>query len=646
MKEIVFEKNELINLESSLNKEIIETSTEGAYATTTLTNCNTRKYHGLFIVNQPKIDDEYHVLLSSLDETIINHNFTFHLALHKFPNNTYVPKGHKYIESYDLIKIPRVIYRIGDIVFEKEFCFLSDNRLLIRYFVREANEEVILRLNPFLAFRQRHQLSKVNTYVDTSYQEVENGIKIRLYKNYDSLYMQFDKKINYIHSPDWYYNFEYLCESNRGYDSREDLITTGYFEAYLNKGDELFFISSLNGVNPRDIKKEFKKELGSREPLDSFDALLRRASNMFFVNRGNNLDVLAGYPWFGRWGRDSFIALPGLCIGLNNKNYFIRAIDTLIRDMKNGLFPNMGEAYNSVDAPLWFFWALQKYVDWTGEKDMVWNKYKNTFINILKSYRYGENQGIEMLDNGLIWSGIEGKALTWMDAVVDGSPVTQRKGLCVEINSLWYNAIKFCIELAENNSDSEFINEWSGLSSLIEDNFKPCFWSKDIGYLADYIDGEYKDFSVRPNMIFACSLKYTCLSEKIRGLIIDRIKKELLTPIGIRTLSPTHKNYKDTYSGNQAQRDNSYHQGIAWPWLLGHFIEGYLKINKEEAIGYGECWLEAFEMRIKENGVGTIGEISDGVSPFNEGGCYNQAWSVAEVMRIRYMLSINKTNIV
>lgn len=638
MKEIVFEKGELINLESSLNKEIIETSSEGSFAITTLTNCNTRKYHGLYIAEQPKIDDEYHVFLSSIDETIEFNDFSWNLSLHRYPNETYYPKGHKYIENFELKKIPKTTYRIGDIILEKEFCFLNNNRLAIRYYLKESPGEVNFKINPFLAFRQRHSLSKHNTYADTSYKEVENGIKIRLYKNYDSLFMQFSKKPNYIHSPLWYYNFEYFAEAERGYDSHEDLITPGRFEFKLNKGEELFFIASLHKSDTKIIKDEFKMELESREELNSFDSLLRRAAKSFFVSKGKDLEIIAGYPWFGRWGRDSFISVVGLSIGLDNKDYFLRVIDTLIKDMKNGLFPNMGQAYNSVDAPLWFIWALQEYGEWTNEKKFIWNKYKKEIIRVIDSYKNGDNEGIRMLENGLIYSYIENKALTWMDAIVEGSPVTQRKGICVEINSLWYNAIKFTIEIAELNSDTKDIKDYYDIADKIEGSFKDCFWSKERGYLADVVDGNYKDFSVRPNMIFSTSLKYSCLSDKIKSLIIERVKKELFIPYGIRTLSPTSKEYKDRYFSSQENRDRAYHQGISWPWLLGHFVQGHLKSNPKEALGWAECILEAMESRMRKNGIGTIGEVYDSSSPFFEGGCVSQAWSVAEVIRIKYLV--------
>jgi predicted glycogen debranching enzyme len=395
-------------------------------------------------------------------------------------------------------------------------------------------------------------------------------------------------------------------------------------------------------MDAKEIKNLYSSELRVREEISSYEAELRRAAKMFFVEKDDKVEVIAGYPWFGRWGRDTFISLPGLCIGLNDMKLFKKAIDTLIGDMNQGLFPNIGSgeqiAYNSVDAPMWFFWAMQQYSDYTGKKKQIWKEYKEVMQSILCSYRDGENHNIRMLDNCLIWAGEDGKALTWMDAVVDGVPVTQRKGMCVEINALWYNAIMFSLELAKDAKDKDFIRDWEEIAERIPTEFKATFWDKNYGWLADYVDGYYKDFTVRPNMVIATSLKYSCLSPKICQLILDRVEKELFTPFGLRTLSPTHKDYHDVYCGNQEQRDRAYHQGTAWTWLLGHFVEGYLKIYGDCALEIAERIYEGFRLHIKDYGVGGIAEIFDGNPPHSSKGSISQAWSVAEVIRIKYMI--------
>lgn len=647
MEKIIFSKEELINLGYSLEREILRASSSGAYASTTLCFCNTRKYHGLLIVPQPQIDNEYHVILSSFDETIIQQDIPFHLAIHRFPNETYYPKGHKYLSSYELIKTAKHTYSLADIELTKEIVFTQNqDRLIIKYTVEKCDKPFKLQFNPFLAFRQRHKLSKANSEVNTSYKEITNGVSYKLYNNYESVYLQFSKEdVKYNHQPDWYYNFEYIKEAERGYDSHEDLMMMGCFETELKQGETIFFTAAMNEIEPKEIISLYKKELRIRETVNTYEAELRRAANMFFVKKDDKVDIIAGFPWFGRWSRDSFISLPGLCIGLNDTTNFKKVIDTLIQDMQGCLFPNIGTgndcAYNSVDAPMWFFWALQQYTEITGKGKQVWKEYKDIMQTILRSYRDGTSGNIRMQPNGMIWAGEDGKALTWMDAIVDGVPVTQRKGMCVEINALWYNAIMFCLELARTSKDKDFIEEWEALAEIIPSSFKATFWDKTYGWLADYVDGYYKDFTVRPNMIIATSLKYNCVSAKIRQLVIERVKKELLTPFGLRTLSPTHPDYKDRYCGDQTQRDRAYHQGTAWPWLLGHFVEGYLKIYGEHGLELAEKIYYGFKEN-KNYGLGTIAEVYDGNPPHKPGGCISQAWSVAEVIRIRYLIKTYK----
>lgn len=644
MGNIVFDKDELVNLGYSLEREILKTSQTGAFASTSLCFCNTRKYHGLLVLPQPKIDNEYHVILSSLDETIIYHDAPFHLAIHRYPNEVYSPKGHKYLTLLEISKTSKHTYCLGDIRISKELLFNhNQDRLIIKYKVEKCDTPFIIQFNPLLAFRQRHKLSKANNEVNRGFNKVKNGSSFQLYNNYQPLFVQFSKDdVEYMHSPDWYYNLEYIKEAERGYDSQEDLFMPGCFETQLEKGDVLFVTAGMEEIEPSLIKNLFSSELRVREEITSFEAELRRAAKMFFVKKDNKVEVIAGYPWFGRWGRDTFISLPGLCVGLNDMKLFKQALDTLIGDMNQGLFPNIGSgesiAYNSVDAPMWFFWALQQYTDYTRKKKQVWKEYKEVMNSILCNYRDGTNHNIRMLDNCLIWAGEDGKALTWMDAVVDGMPVTQRKGMCVEINALWYNAIMFCLELAKDAKDKDFIRDWEGIAERIPTEFKATFWDKNYGWLADYVDLYYKDFTVRPNMVIATSLKYSCLSPKICQLILDRVEKELFTPFGLRTLSPTHKDYHDVYCGDQEQRDRAYHQGTAWTWLLGHFVEGYLKIYGDCALEIAERIYEGFRLHIKDYGVGGIAEIFDGNPPHNSKGSISQAWSVAEVIRIKYLI--------
>ncbi|HHB51539.1 MAG TPA: amylo-alpha-1,6-glucosidase, partial [Saprospiraceae bacterium] len=286
------------------------------------------------------------------------------------------------------------------------------------------------------------------------------------------------------------------------------------------------------------------------------------------------------------------------------------------------------------DAPLWYFWAIQQYVYKTGKYKEAWTNYGKKMSVILEGYKNGTEYNIKMLENGLISGGIDGKALTWIDAIAEGKPVTQRKGMPVEINVLWYNAIMFFIELVNKSKAKVSISEWESVAEKIPQSFTEVFWDNEKGYLADYVDGEYKNWDIRPNMIIAASLPYSPVTDKIKSLVRKMVKRELLTPRGLRTLSPKNPAYKGEYSGNQPTRDKAYHQGTVWPWLFGHYAEAYLKERGEKGIIKREWYLEQFEQTLLEHGIGTISEIVDGNQPHTQRGAISQAWSVAEILRV------------
>jgi predicted glycogen debranching enzyme len=351
--------------------------------------------------------------------------------------------------------------------------------------------------------------------------------------------------------------------------------------------------------------------------------------------------VIAGFPWFDTWGRDTFIALPGLTVTIRNPESFIAVMDTMVKRLKNGLFPNTGSekdpAYNSVDASLWFIWALQQLKDYDPTYD-VWKKYGVHIKNILKYYRDGTLFNIKMHDNGLIYAGVEEKALTWMDAVVNGVPVTPRIGFPVEVNALWYNAIMFSLELAKNAGDTHFINEWKDLPEKIQSSFISSFWDQQKGYLADYVHEDFKDISVRPNQVIAAAMTHSPLTSEMKKSILDIVESELLTPRGLRTLSPKNPYYKGVYEGNQEQRDQAYHQGTAWPWLLEHFCKAYLDIHKQTGLSFVKNIYQGFEEEMSIHGIGSVSEIYNGDPPHRGRGAISQAWSVAALLRIRRMI--------
>jgi predicted glycogen debranching enzyme len=642
MSYLQFDKNKLVNLEYSLSKEIIRSNRAGSYAALTIIGCNTRKYHGLLICPIDEMDGEKHVLLSSLDETIVEKGKDFNLGIHKYEGDNYNPKGHKYVIDFEAEIVAKTTYGVGSVVLVKESLLVEkEQQMLLRYTLQEAQDPIKIRFRPFLAFRNHHALSKANLYINTKVQNVRNGIMSRLYEGYPGLYMQFSKKPEFVHVPDWYYNIEYMKEMERGYDYKEDLFVPGYFELSMKKGDVIIFSVATSETNPTTYKKKFITELANRLPRTGYYNCLRNSAEQFIVNRNGKTEVIAGFPWFDTWGRDTFIALPGLTVAIRNPDSFVAVTDTMVKRLKYGLFPNTGSekdpSYNSIDSSLWFIWSLQQLKNYDPTFD-IWKEYGAYIKDILRHYRVGTLFNIKMHDNGLIYGGVEGKALTWMDAVINGVPVTPRIGYPVEVNALWYNAVLFGLELAKDAGDKHFMSEWKDIPEKIAASFISLFWDEEKGYLADYVDDKSRDMSVRPNMVIAAAMTYSPLTTEMKKSILDVVESELLTPRGLRTLSPKNPNYKGVYEGNQEQRDLAYHQGTAWPWLLEHFCKAYLEIHKLTGLALVKRIYQGFEEEMSVHGIGSVSEVYNGDPPHRGRGALSQAWSVAALLRIRRMI--------
>jgi len=641
MSYLKFDKSELVNLEYSLSRELIRSNRAGSYASTTIIGCNTRKYHGLLVCPLEEMDGEHHVLLSTLDATVIQHEKEFNLGIHKYEGDQYAPRGHKYVREFDTTKASYLVYRVGGVVLSREILLVSKaEQVLVKYTLLEAHSDTLLRLRPFLAFRNFHALSKSNLYVNTKYKEVPNGIMSRLYDGYPGLYMQCSKKVEFVPVPDWYYNVEYMEEQKRGYEFKEDLYVPGYFEMPIKKGESIVFSASTSQAIPGGLKKKFTSELDQRISKSSLKNCLLNAAQQFVVHKKYSTDIKAGFPWFGTWGRDTFMALPGLTLSTGDPDTFLKVVDSMVARMKDGLFPNTtikGEpVYNSADAPLWFIWALQNYSHYDPEFD-VWRKYGKAIKSVLETYRQGKHGFIRMLENGLIHSYLEGEVLTWMDAVVEGQAVTPRPGMVVEVNALWYNAVCQAV-LWSKGRDAKFHKDWKQLPEQIQASFVEQFWSEDKKYLADFVNGSFRDLSVRPSQVLAVSVEHSPLSQEMKKSVLDVLESELLTPRGLRSLSPKNEAYKGIYEGNQEKRDRAYHQGTVWPWLLEHFARGFLDVHKKTGQNLVKKLFEDFEEDVSNRGIGSISEIYDGNPPHQARGAISQATGVAALLRINQMI--------
>jgi predicted glycogen debranching enzyme len=616
------------DLAYATSREYLVTSHGGAYAAGTISGCNTRKYHGLLVAPQPQLDGDDHVLLSALDETVSYDNKEYLLAVRRYPGQ-YQPDGHSLIAAFAANPVPCWTFKTGDAVIVKELLMDEpENRVVIQYTLKEGPSSVSLRLQPFVAFRNMHTVGKANSYANLSVNIVDKGIQMRLYASYDDLFMQVKGDSAFTNNGYWYYNTEYAVEKERGYESHEDLYSPGYFDVTLTKEQPVVFAA---GLSPDKI---FSFKL--RPSANTMKERLLKAAKQFIINTEQGVAIRAGYYWFGSWGRDTCIALPGLTLLTDNVPVFGLVVKTLEAGLKDGLLSNAGigkhALYNTVDASLWFVWSLQQY------NVKIWATYKEALSSILYNYRQGTMFGIKMLDNGLITAGEEGVALTWMDAVIGGVPVTPRRGMVVEINALWYNAVCFCLEAARNEGDDAFVKEWEALPAKIAASFVAVFWDEEKQYLADVEN----DWSVRPNQIFAVSLPFTPLKPDMQKAVVDKVRNELLTPRGLRTLSPLDDRYRGHYDGDQLSRDHAYHQGTVWPWLLAHFAAAYLRTDKAEALPVLEELYEGMSATLDECCLHSVPEVFEGNFPYKAGGAVAQAWSVAELIRMEHIISTFK----
>jgi len=631
------EKAVMTNLQESLRRELLRTNRSGAYSSSTLVDCNTRKYHGLLVVPVPELDDENHVLLSSLDCTVIQHGAEFNLGLHKYQGNNFSPNGHKYIREFDASLVPTTTYRVGGVILKKEVIFQHyEDRILIRYTLVDAHSATTLRFRPFLAFRSVRQFTHENMTASREYHEIDGGIKTCMYAGYPDLYMQFSKKNEFVFQPDWYRGVEYPKEQERGYASNEDLYVPGYFEMPIKKGESIVFAGSTSQIKSSSLKKLFDEEVADRKPRDNFYHCLVTAAHQFH-NRQPNDDryLLAGYPWFKARARDTFIALPGLTLAIGEIDYFEMVMKTSEKALREFMDdkPISGKIYEieQPDVPLWAIWAIQQYAKEVG-RDKCFEMYGKLIQDIVKYILDGKHPNLRLDDNGLLYSNGRNKAVTWMNSTANGKPVVPRSGYIVEFNALWYNALKFGASMAAEKGDAKGAEKLENLAAKVKESFVETFVN-EYGYLLDYVDGNMMDWSVRPNMIFAVALDYSPLSQDQMKSVVDICTRELLTPKGLRSLSPKSGGYNPIYVGPQTQRDYAYHQGTAWPWLGGFYMEACLKLYKRSRLSFIERQLVGYEDEMDYHAIGTISELFDGNPPFHGRGAMSFAMNVAEILR-------------
>ncbi|MGA7993257.1 MAG: amylo-alpha-1,6-glucosidase [Thermoanaerobaculia bacterium] len=644
-------------------REWLETNGLGGYAMSTATGENTRRYHGLLVAaTQPPVGRA--VLLSKLEETLVLGEKRVDLSTNRFPGAIH-PEGFRLLSGFRMEPFPTFTWEVDGIVVEKEvFMPHGENAVCVTWRIAKAGKgagPIGLEVRPLVAFRDLHALVRENPNLDRTVEIGDGSVRIAPYRGLPELFVAHDGKAQ--QAADWYRSFEYEEEERRGFDFREDLwhpLTLSYsFEEISSSGSpkarrEAHVIASTSLRAAADIHLLRKSEVSRREKLtgnagaDPFLRALSRAGDQFLVARGDLTTVIAGYPWFSDWGRDTMIALPGLALATGRPEVARQILLAFSQHVSEGMLPNRfpdageGPEYNTVDATLWYFEAARAYVETTGDLVFLRDTLYPVLADIVEWHVRGTRYGIRVDEDGLLEWHANGEALTWMDARVDGRPVTPRQGKPVEIQALWFNALKtmaaFAARVGERDSEKGFAERAERCLSSFLRIFPDELESG--GGLVDCVDGSFHDRSIRPNQLFAVSLHHSMVDKPLALRVLSVVEEHLLTPMGLRTLSPRDPAYRGRYEGGPVERDSAYHQGTVWPWLLGPYVSAFLRTHGcgPESLATARAVLEPLRSFVLGDGLGQIPEIFDGDAPKLPRGCVAQAWSVSELLRAALLL--------
>ncbi|MCP4677946.1 MAG: glycogen debranching protein [Deltaproteobacteria bacterium] len=639
----------------ALEMEWLDTNGIGGYASSTILGCHTRKYHGLLVARLAEPRGKF-VLLSKLEDSLFFDDEELFMTAHQY-SDTLFPGEHGALVEFGQARVLSFKYRFRDAHVLKEIAMLEgEDTVLVKYTCTKNRVGAKLRVKPLIAYRGFHDTAKENVFLRVRTFPIPGGFLVSPYDGMPSLHFQNNCPSSHFYpAPVWYRRFHYSYEARRGFDASEDLFCPGIVELDFEKGTEVVF-SASTGEQSDDLANIWDRELDRRRRFSRklrgtpFQKSLKRAARQFVSSDGSgHRSIVAGYPWFQEWGRDAMIALPGLMLYSGLAETYVDVLKSFAAHRRDGIIPNfLGEtpeadAFNSADASLWFAWAVQQHVGHTRSTDAIKGDILDALRDIFRSYRDGTDHGIRMRDDGLLNVGSPDEQVTWMDAVVDGRPVSPRWGSPVEINALWYNMVAFLADL-DPRLDADLGAEARELVPRIEAAFNDAFWLEEEGCLADVYRDEGLDSSLRPNQIFAVSLPYSPLSTERARRVLAKVKEELATPVGLRTLSPTDPLFKARYEGGPAERDSAYHNGTVWPWLLGHYGEGLLKVSSDKTLAIEELEqsIKELEDHLYDAGIGTISEIFDGTKPQAARGCTSQAWSVGEILRLTKLIENEK----
>lgn len=633
-----FDKSRMTNLEYSLRREILRTNRRGAYHCTSIAECNTRKQHGLLVLPVPALGSTNHVLLSSFSETIIQYGAEFHMGINKYDGEHYSPQGHKYIREFTCDSVPKLTYRVGGVIFTKEKMFsLTDNTIYIRYTLLDAHSPTTIRFNPFLAFREVNQLTYENYVARLGYEEVENGISMRMYAGYPNLYMQFNKPdVKFVFDPRWHRGVEYPRDMEEGLPYKEDLYVPGYFETPIEKGETIIFAASDTPVKTGGLIKAFEDGIKERTPRSSFYNCLKNSAHQFYYRpKEGETYILNGYPWGWINAREQFMSLTGLTLCIDKPKVYEEVLDTSMPIIRAFMKGNpVDSPMKGLDEPDVFFWVLRGLERFYKDHSEIFKtKYSDFVFELLDYFCKDQHPRLRLMPNMLLHTDGRDRPATWMNGLIEGKPIVKRTGYIVEINAFWYYALRFGESLAIELKKPEKIKQMRERAERVRISFQETFVNNQ-GYLFDYVDGYSNlDWSVRPSMLYAISGDNSLIDKRLAKSIVDIATRELVTPKGLRTLSPKSEGFRPRYEGTRDEKTYAAYNGAARTWLVAPYMDAYLTISPRTGAFFFDRMFISIEDEMANDCIGSLSEVYDGNMPSWGHGAISAAVAVAGVLR-------------
>ncbi len=638
-----FDNSLVQNLGKALLMEDLSASRSGAYRCGTICGCNTRKYHGELIVPTDIEGKSNLVLVSTLDETLFQHGVGYNIGVHEYGAGKCVPEGHNYIKEVEVNKGTKTILRVGGVLLEKVKIMAQDaEQMIVRYRVLDSRSQATLRVNPLLAFRDSSELCLQNNVANGDAKKVAGGFSACLYKGFPTLFVQTNVDSAYNKDVHWVNGVHYFNESDRGYHDREDLLSVGNVEFSINSGESVYLSLSTSLCDQKSIAAKFEETYKNLDEKNDYLSALKSSAKNHIFNKGKETLLKSVFPWNNKVdARDMLISIPGVTLYSDNAAEF----DTLLKSVVAVVEAQMAgksvktsiSGATDPDVMLWLIWAIQKDAEVEGIKK-AWKKYGALVKSIIDYIANDKHVNIEATESGLLYIHAWQVAQTWMNAkTAMGTPVTPRSGFVVEINALWYNALMFAVEAMNECNEGSQSDSYETLADKVGEAFSHTFWNGT--YLHDFVDGDHYEMSVRPNMLFAVSLKYSPLEYSQKKAVVDMASKELLISMGIRTLSPNSNNFHGSCQGGELSRGYAAFQGSAYPWLMGAFVEAYLRVYKKSGLLFVESCLGLLQGDMFNGTLGTFSELYDAMPAHKGKEGMSSIKNIAEVLRAEKLIA-------